>query len=282
MNILLEIRSKQTSLSPNEQKIAEFILANPEKVVSMSTQEIARLSKTSPASVIRFIKAIGVEGVAQLKILLSLSLSKDEKQEDFSELEPKEEVAKIKTKLKLRIDHMTQLINNQLSDETLLEVSKLIKETQVIVIYGFGASFLVAQDIMQKFSRLGKTVICYEHLHQAAIFLNSNNQKKLCIAISDRGKSKDTIQFAQLAKELAIQTVALTGARNSKLAKLTDYLILSATGESFEFRQAATVSLIAQIYAVDLLFYTYVSQNFEESQELVKNSALLIRDLENT
>lgn len=280
MNILLEIKTKLANLPPNEQKVARFILENPRETVSMSVQEIAKKAGASPASVTRFTKSMEIDGIAQLKILLTISLSQQTPQEDLRELEANESVASIKVKLKARINHMTQLVNRQLSDKVLEQISDLIMEAEIIIVFGIGASFLVAQDIVQKFTRLGKFIVCYDNLHSATSFLASNTGRMVCIAVSERGRSKEVLVYSKLVKNQKIPLVSLTGNKQSTLAKASDYLLLSATGENFEFRQAATVSLIAQIYAVDLLFYTYVSRNFDASQQAIRQSALLINQVE--
>ncbi|MEG1284013.1 MAG: MurR/RpiR family transcriptional regulator, partial [Lactococcus sp.] len=54
MNILLEIQTKLRELSPNESKVGKYVLAFPEAVINLSTQDIAKNSQVSPATVIRF------------------------------------------------------------------------------------------------------------------------------------------------------------------------------------------------------------------------------------
>lgn len=280
MNILLEIQAHLEQLSPNERKIAEFILKHPNEVVRMSTQELAKQSSTSPATVVRFVKSMGIDGFPQLKMLLSIWSSTIQNNEDFRELEKNEPVCSIKQKLHTRVNHMTELVNKHSDDELLEEVALLIQEAQIIFVFGLGASSLAAQDIMQKFSRLGKTVISEDNIHTMAVLATTNPLKKLFIAISDRGESREVVEMARIAKNAKIPTVVLTGKRESTLAKMADYLLFSASGETFEFRSAATVSLMAQIYLIDLLFYTYVSKNFDDTQELVRKSAKIIHDIE--
>ena len=280
MNILLEIQSHLAHLSQNERKVGDYILQAPESVITLSTQEIAKNSGVSPATVIRFVKSMGLDGVPHLKQLLSIWRANSQSETDFQELRPNEAVDSIKSKLKARINHMTELVNEHLSNESLLKVAQLIEESQLVFIFGIGASHLVAQDLTQKLNRLGKTVICEDNTHSAAVILTNNHQKKLFIAISDRGESREVLEMLSLAKEQSILSIAITGKADSSLAKQVDYPLISISGENFQFRQAATISMMAQIYLVDLLFYVYVSQYFVRSQESIIASLNAINKLE--
>lgn len=280
MTILLEIQSKLSTLSPNERKIGEYILKFPEKSITLSTQEIAKNSGVSPATVIRFVKSIGLDGVPQLKQQLSIWLSHAESQTDFQELTENEAVDSIKVKLKARINHMTDQVNEHLSNRILKQVAQLIEESHLIFIYGIGASYLVGQDLAQKLNRIGKTAICDNNTHTTAVILTNNKQKKLFFAISDRGESRDVLEMVELAKNQNITTIGITGKETSSLAKQVDYPLISVSGENFDFRQAATVSMIAQIYLIDILYYTYVSANFKNSSDSIIKSLEAINKIE--
>ena len=65
-NVIAE-RVKSAALTKSQRKIAEFFIRNPERIVTMSSQDAARETGVSDASIIRFSRAIGYEGYADLK-----------------------------------------------------------------------------------------------------------------------------------------------------------------------------------------------------------------------
>ncbi len=65
-NILVD-RIKNTNLTKSQKKIAEWFLQNPDKVGKLSSLEAAEAIGVSDASIIRFSRAIGFEGYADLK-----------------------------------------------------------------------------------------------------------------------------------------------------------------------------------------------------------------------
>jgi len=67
MENIIADRVKMTTLTKSQQKIAEYLIRNAEHVGALTSLDIAREIGVSDASVIRFARAIGFEGYADLK-----------------------------------------------------------------------------------------------------------------------------------------------------------------------------------------------------------------------
>lgn len=59
------------NFSKMEQKIANYILNHPEEVKQLTTYQVAKICKTSQASIVRFAKKIGFSGYPDFKLSLS-------------------------------------------------------------------------------------------------------------------------------------------------------------------------------------------------------------------
>ncbi len=57
----------------------------------------------------------------------------------------------------------------------------------------------------------------------------------------------------------------MTSKDKSPLAMASEIVLNSTSGDTFVMRTAATMSLMAQLYVVDILFYSYLSNNYNES-----------------
>lgn len=82
-----------------------------------------------------------------------------------------------------------------------------------------------------------------------------------------KGETKEVVELARAIKSLEVPMVAITSNENSTLGQLSDYVLHSISGEDYQMRTAATMSLMAQLYVVDILFYMYVSEHFEQSYQ---------------
>lgn len=53
---------------------------------------------------------------------------------------------------------------------------------------------------------------------------------------------------------MKIPIIAITSRENSSLGQMADCILHSVSGEDYQMRTAATMSLMAQLYVVDILF----------------------------
>lgn len=139
---------------------------------------------------------------------------------------------------------------------------------------------MVAQDIFQKFSRIGKQVIFIQDAHLFVSSLSVSNKKTIFIGISMKGETKEVLELASVVKNMKIPIIAITSRKNSSLGQMADCILHSVSGEDYQMRTAATMSLMAQLYVVDILFYMYVSEHFTESYDKLEKTRDAIKLLE--
>ena len=270
-NIIFTIQDYRQHLPKSEQKIADYIIGNISEVISLSAKELAKKADSSPAAIIRFCHSINVNGFTELKLLLSANLGATNP-EYYTEVEDSESTSAIKQKLQSRIIHVLERTTETLDDQAIDEAVRAIEEASTIYVYGLGASSLVAQDIYQKFTRLGKMVFCtLDHLLLASA-IGTNPSNSLFICVSNSGMTREVIALADLIKKNGIKLIALTKNSSSELAHQSDILLVTAESAEAPLRSAATVSLTAQLYVVDVLFFAYAAKNYEESLEKVQES----------
>src|SRR5690349_408667 len=67
----IESALSHNNLFPAEQKIAEYILANPNRAVGFSVQELAEGAQTSRATIVRFCRTLDYSGYKEFKLALA-------------------------------------------------------------------------------------------------------------------------------------------------------------------------------------------------------------------
>lgn len=262
-------------------KIADYIFEVEEQILAKSAQEVAKDLGTSTAALVRFSRKLGYAGFSQLKQKLSASYAfhADDKKY-YEEVSDAETPRSLKNKLKVRINHMVETTNDALADEAVEKAVAMIKNKDLLFVFGIGASAIVAQDIFQKFSRISKKVVFLQDTHLFVSALAVHQNDALFMAVSMKGETKEVIDIAKLAQEMTIPLIVISGREDSTLAKLADCLLHSVSGEDYKMRTAATMSLMAQLYVVDVLFYMYVSKHFAQSYQKLQQTKDIIKKLE--
>jgi len=73
-SVLRALRARSDELRTAERRVAEYVLAAPDKVIYQSISELAENAGTSEPTVIRFRRALGFKGYHDLKIRLAQDL----------------------------------------------------------------------------------------------------------------------------------------------------------------------------------------------------------------
>lgn len=270
-NILGLLESMLHEFPKAERRIAEKILEEPARIVHMTASELGNEANASAATVIRLSKRLQISSFTELKIYISREVE-TESREVYSDIQPDEATAEIMEKLYWNSSLAMKDTISTLDEEAIIEAAELIRDSKVVYTFGIGASSLVAENIAQKWSRIGKTCVAVQDPHVLLAALVSSEDNALFIGISNSGETYEVIKLNDLAQEHDHKTVSITRFGKNTLAKKSDVSLQHVRSNEIEMRSAATSSLHAQFLVTDILFYVYVSRNYEKALDKVHSS----------
>ena len=269
-NILGRIKSVLDDLPNSERKIGEYILTYPEETIKMTTSQLGIAAESNSTAVIRLCNRIGVNGFTKLKVNLSAEIvSVDES--GYAEIEAEETIGTIKNKLLTNAFKSMEETISLMNEFDIERVIELIESASMVYVYGVGNSRIIAENMVQKWSRVGKIVICPTDNHQLVSMIGAAPKNALFFGISNSGETREIIELIKLAKKYALKTVGLTQFGQNSLTNKADYTIQTVkTIESDN--QFISSSLHAQLIAIDVLFYSFLSKNYVAGTERIKQS----------
>ena len=274
MKVILKIKEMFNDFTETEEKIANFILNNKEKVTQLSVKELAQAAGSSPASVVRFCKKINYEGYQDLKISLIKDLQESENREKikvYDDIAVDDKIEEIMEKI---AHDNNNVIKNTINLLSVSEIEKAVKELENadnIYIFGIGASGLVAKDLQYKLMRIKKTVIYYEDTHAQLASAANIESSDLAIAISYSGKTVEVYEALKTAKNRGAKTISISKYGKNPLNEMAD-IKLQVAGSEKNLRLGAITSRIAQLTAVDILFVSFARNDFKKISEYLKNT----------
>lgn len=275
MSCLFKIKEAAALFTSTEQRIAEYILQNPEKVVEESAQELARESDTSPAAWIRFSKKLGYKGLPALK----MDLAKDDKENDdlyHVLIEEKDSIETMVRKVqKISRNTLEQTYKLLNTDELNAAIQYLLQASNIYLV-GIGGSGVVCTDMMQKLTRLHRSVIYHEDAHVLLARIAHITPEDVLVAISYSGETNLVNAAVKYAKKNGTPVIAITQYNvRSTLAKEADVKLYMPLEEK-ELRLGAILSRNASLILTDLIYYGIAKENVEQTkQDLVKTRELL-------
>jgi len=264
-NILIKIRGMKDSLTPVERMVADYILDNLEEIPHLSIKNLAQLSKTSDASVLRFCKTMGYSGYRSFIVSISASLgSMDEDQRDhpYTDIQPGDDLQVIISNVARNniksIEDTLSVIDRQEVDRAV----QVLRSSNRLVFFGIGASGLVCQDAEQKFSRINKLCHAYTDGHSQLTAATLLGKGDVAIFISNSGDTIEILDALEIARKNGATTMAVTKYNKSALADRSD-IILSISTPEISIRSGAMGSRIAMLTVIDILFAGVASAEYQ-------------------
>lgn len=264
-NILIKIRGMKDSLTPVERMVADYILDNLEEIPHLSIKNLAQLSKTSDASVLRFCKTMGYSGYRSFIVSISASLgSMDEEERDhpYTDIQPGDDlqviVANVARNNIKSIEDTLSVIDRQEVERAV----QALRSSNRLVFFGMGASGLVCRDAEQKFSRINKLCHAYTDGHSQLTAATLLGKGDVAIFISNSGDTIEILDALEIAKKNGATTLAITKYNKSALADRSDILLSISTPE-ISIRSGAMGSRIAMLTVIDILFAGVASAEYQ-------------------
>lgn len=269
------VRSARMTLSKSEDKVAEYVLSEPDAVVQASIQSLAKSCGVSEPTVVRFCKAIGCSGYHDFKMKLARSRASQEKY-FFRDVASDDSSKVLSEKLIDSAIASMQDIRNQLDYSAVDRAIDLYCEAERAEFYGSGGSAVVAEDAQLKFFRLGKPAISYAdpHIQLASAALLDKNS--LAIAISYTGRNKDMLDAVALAKQAGapVVTVTRTGSALAFLGEVNLNVDVAEDSDVF----SPLKSRLAQMVVLDILAVGIALRGGNHMMEQLSDATLAIAD----
>ncbi len=277
---LIKIKEIIQDLSPSEKKIAQYVLDNPADISHLSIGELADKSGSSEATVVRFCKILGYNGYKDFKISITKDIaymSRDDEGEQYTDVEPGDDLRSIIQNIsynnKKSIDDTLQIISHKSIEDTV----EAIASAERIEFYGVGASYIIAFDAVQKFSRINKIALSYPDPHLQIASAANLKKGDVAIAISYSGETKDTYDSISVAKESGAKTISITKFGQSTISDVCD-INLFVSAPEISIRSGAMSSRIAQLNVIDILFAGVASKSFEQIKKHLNKTRKAIRE----
>lgn len=265
MNIvLMRIKERISEMTKKEVVVANAILKDPGAFVSKSVTEYAEYIASTPATITRCCKRLGVAKVSDLRIALAKSIPQESSGLEFvsyGSSHPAEEIFESTM-------GSFKALYAILDQNSMEEAASLISGARHVLLCGIGASGLVAMDFQQKMVRLGILAYYGNDLDVQKIRISFFDQRDVVIAFSYSGSKPGVCDIVKLAHGRNVKVISMTKAGSNPVSDLADVALHVAPTESI-VREGATVSRLQMLFLVDVLFRMLIEKSSRSADSLI-------------
>ena len=246
--LLVYLQAVLPSLNPTERQIGEYVLEDPERVLSSSISDMRQGSGASVGSIVGFCRTLGIKGFASFKISLARELA----QGGLSGTQKEGTGSLYDSVFQFHIQSLRETLQLN-SEETLEQASRVIELARRIEFFSIGMSYPVAYTACNKLRLIGIAATTQSDSHLQLIAASQMKKGDVAFGISCSGSTHETVQCLKIARENKATTLSVTNCMKSPIVDQSD-LVLYATPSEIKYFQAPLASRITQLALVDALF----------------------------
>lgn len=254
------ILSWYPQLSDAEQRIADFILKKASDIAQLSVRDIAQQSNTSGATVSRFVRHIGFDTFADLR----LALARDDVRDDIQNTEQSViSFDNIPGSIELILSNRIQELKgtaSQLTSEILSRAVSLITTSDTVLFAAVGNSIPVCSNAAFKLGQIGVRANCPATTESMVLSSISLKRNDLLILLSTSGYSKRLETIVDNAEDSGTPIIMVTANPEAVLASRCD-LVINTISRDQVLSGTQFPSHVAQDFVMESIFALVLAQS---------------------
>ena len=277
-DLLSRIVRLSPTMHPAERRVADLVLADMDFAVHARTTDMAARAGVSAASITRFCRTVGCEGLRELKLDLAKILAVGDRflHPRTVPLGTSKAVAEIVT----QIHHSLDALVAQVSDETLKRAARAVARARRVMIFGGGGgSSMAAMEAENRLFRLGLHASSCNDSQLQLMMAATLGTGDVLLVLSITGKYGPIIQAAEVGGQYGAHTIALT-APDSPLSRATADTVAFQAEESDNIF-SPTPARYVLLALIDILAYEVAKlrgKTAVESMRRIKYQLVHTRD----
>lgn len=259
----------RTEASETDAQIVAVLTNSGYSLTNLTIRQLAAQSATSPASIVRFCKAMGFSGFnefkqAYLRELAYLDAAPDEIDANVPFVADDSPMA-IANKIARLHESAIRDTRNLLRPEALLQAQQMLAKSKSIHVFSQGTQLNDAESFREKMMKVGVFVSIPSNLNYQQYEAACLTQEDLALMISYSGETASMLQAARVLRAHRVPILAFTSIGENSLSHLADCVLNLATREKLFTTIGDFETHASTKYLLDLVYSLYFSLNYDLS-----------------
>jgi DNA-binding MurR/RpiR family transcriptional regulator len=265
-----------SELSPKQRRLARFFLDHEDEIAFVSATYIGTRAGASPATVVRFCRALGYEGFTELQTAIRVQFPqyRTAVQKFTDQMANGGFPDNLPAQIAQAAGQNIQTTLTQLSGGDLAGAVAAIIQAERIHIFGSGLSVAAAALAEYSLTTLGFLALaCLNGGVRQTLEVSQITERDLVIVIAIWRYMRHEVDAVKAARTAGATCIAITDSLVSPLADLADYTFVAATEGAAHSR-----SLVGILALIELISATLAAERPEKSMESLKRIDALYRE----
>jgi DNA-binding MurR/RpiR family transcriptional regulator len=245
-----KIKATYNSMSNNDKLLAQYVIEQYREMAFASAARVGKAVKVSPATVVRFANHLGLSGYSELQELARRAIRQ--------EIDTVSELERIPSKSSARSlfhDAISSDIRNleqvfeSISDDVFSKAVKVLSSARTIHLIGLRSLYGLTHHFSFLLREIGRNSrLLHPGIGDIAEQLIDVSPKDVCVAVSFRRYTRETVALFAQAKERGATTIALTDTDLSPLKQYANLaLIVPVNSPAFFESRIGALSVMSAL-----------------------------------
>ena len=211
IDLISNLRRLNGRFAAREQKVADFVDANIERIPDMTIAQLAAACTVSAPTVIRFCRTMGCAGYRDFKLRLAQNLAVSQQYLD-AEMESTADSSETALDRVLAAFYRTANIVRRQLDPTVFEhaAGALAASDKILAAGIGGGSSMVAWEAANRFFRLGIPAFSVSDSYLMQMRAATLGPRDILLLISASGEAAETVSAAEIANGYGATVICVT------------------------------------------------------------------------
>lgn len=222
VDVISNLRKADGQLSAREQKVADFVSGNLERISGMTIAEVAKACDVSTPTVVRFCRTMGCDGFREFKIRLAQNLAVSLQYLDVGDRPESETSSGFLDQVIGALSASLNVMRKQLDGDVFEAAKDHIAGASTVLVGGVGGgSSMLAQEASNRLFRLGVPTVAVSDSYLLQMRAATLSKSDVMLLISSSGEADEIVSAAEIAAGYGAATLAITKS-GSTLARSVD------------------------------------------------------------
>jgi DNA-binding MurR/RpiR family transcriptional regulator len=235
-----------------EKRLADFILAAPERIPGLAVKQIASGGSASVAAVSRLVRKAGFAGLREFKLELARELAVPPSY-FYKAIAAEDSDAVLVTKVFLGNRQSLEDTLKLLDPAALGQAVRRMIRARALLFFGVGSSGILARDAAMRFSLLGLPAQALSDPSEVYFRAATAGPRDVAVGLSHSGRSLVTVRALELARGGSALTIGIANYLRSPLHAVSDFFFCTSFPET-RVTVTALSSRVAQLCLIDAMY----------------------------
>jgi len=268
VNIFTKIKQVD-HFTESEKVFVNYIINHPHDVLMLDLQQLVKESYVSSSTIYRVIEKLGLSGLTQLKVQISLQLENRKKEvQDVDYNYPFHKLNthhQIMSKMLSLYDQTLKSTFNLVDLDVFLNVIQTLYNANNIIMFPSIGNYFMVESFQQNMLEIGVRVEVVKERFYQHWTAQSCKKGDVVLIVSYAGKTPYLSDIVKTLKEKGVKIVLISSTVHIPFAKYVDYHLYFSSYEDSEEKIASFSSRISLQYLLDCIYACLFNRDYDKN-----------------